>query len=73
MRAIEALLQACEKYGLLESELPKLGGVVVAPKGLTPQEWVNGTSLDTPEPDVSDGSQHANANRSVGHQEGEHK
>jgi hypothetical protein len=73
MRSIEAFLQACEKYGLLESELPKLGGVVVAPKGLTPQEWVNGTSLDAAEPDVSDGSQQANTNRSVGHQQGDPK
>ena len=45
VRAIGTFIKLTERYGAFQEAAPNLGGVLVAPKGLTPEEWISGRTL----------------------------
>ena len=57
VRAIRTFIELMEKYGALQEATPQQGGVLVAPKGLTPEEWISGKTLDGCDDEASDNPQ----------------
>ena len=46
MRAIGTFIKLTERYGAFQEAAPNLGGVLTAPKGVTPEEWISGKTPD---------------------------
>lgn len=53
LRAIVKFITLCEQYGVLAPPPPVTGGGVIhAPKGVTPEEWINSAREDWPPEDT---------------------